>query len=229
MSLWPLAGIVLAGGQSRRMGRDKALLPLPAMDSDSENESSALVQQRPQNFLEHSYALVAALACQAWVATGSERPRSNFPQLFDALPNSGPGAGILAGLEAAKAQNLPALLVLACDLPLLEPVLLERLVQAWFAAPEKPQKPLISLYSRFNDGPYPQNRGRDLEMLAAVYSIECAPLLAKALAGGERALWRIFPKERLLIHKLEAHEAKNLYNCNYPEDLAKLSTLGKKS
>ena len=54
-----ISGVILAGGQSRRMGHDKALLPLPDTSSHSDN-----LQQYPQmTFLQRQVALLTAY-CQ---------------------------------------------------------------------------------------------------------------------------------------------------------------------
>ena len=99
-----LAGLVLAGGRSSRMQRDKAALAWHG---------------RPE--LARAYELVAARVDRAWISVRAEQQadplRSAYPQIVDGAL----GAGPIAGIAAAQAA-LPdaAWLIVACDLPLLD-------------------------------------------------------------------------------------------------------------
>jgi molybdopterin-guanine dinucleotide biosynthesis protein A len=107
----PLYGLVLAGGESRRMGRDKALLDYHG---------------RPQ--LEWAYDLVARHCERAFVsvrAGQAEGLRAALPRIVDGEAGAGPIAGIAA---AQAAHPEAAWLVVACDLPFLGDALLAHLV-----------------------------------------------------------------------------------------------------
>jgi len=132
------AGFVLAGGQSSRMGRDKALLPY------------------------RDTVLVDWIARQVETAAGSatlvgppERYRSlGHPVLADLRPGCGPLAGIETALSATPAEfNL----IVACDLPNLTAELLAGLLAAAIRhdadctlpeAPGAPQPPLCAVWRR---------------------------------------------------------------------------------
>ncbi len=103
-----VAGVVLAGGKSTRLGEDKALLTLRPHFS--------------QTLLERTVALLTPFVNTVWV---SGRQVDYAPFLPDAAEGVGPIGGILAGLQTA-----PACCVLACDLPLLTPGHLTRLFAA---------------------------------------------------------------------------------------------------
>jgi molybdenum cofactor guanylyltransferase len=110
--LAPLYGLVLAGGESRRMGRDKALLDYHG---------------RPQ--VEWAWELLSRHCERAYVsvraAQASDSVRSGLPQVVDGEL----GAGPIAGIAAAQAAHPDAAwLVVACDLPFLGDALLARLV-----------------------------------------------------------------------------------------------------
>jgi molybdopterin-guanine dinucleotide biosynthesis protein A len=98
-------GVVLAGGQSSRMGRDKALLPW---------------QGRP--LIEHQMAVLKAAGVDA-VRISGERP--DYRGIADPVTHAGPLGGI-AGIAAScdDAQ----LLVIPVDMPRLQPALLQRLL-----------------------------------------------------------------------------------------------------
>ncbi|XHS31526.1 NTP transferase domain-containing protein [Pseudoxanthomonas sp. UC29_72] len=113
----PLAlhGRVLAGGASRRMGRDKAAL---------------VYETRPQ--LEVAFSLLQAQVQRCLVSVRADQQddplRARFPQLLDRHHAIGPAAGLLAA--HASAPQAPWL-VIACDLPGLEAATLQRLTAAF--------------------------------------------------------------------------------------------------
>jgi molybdenum cofactor guanylyltransferase len=113
MSSAPLFGLILAGGASTRMQRDKAGLTY---------------HDRPQ--LQWAYELVAPLCAATFVSVRpdqrSEETRAGFPQIVDRQPGLGPIAGISAALlEHPKA----AWLVVACDLPFVTQATLQHLIE----------------------------------------------------------------------------------------------------
>ena len=118
-TLPPLFGLVLAGGSSTRMGRDKASLPYG--------------DGTPQ--LERAVALLGRHAARVYVSVRADQAadplRARFAQIRDLHENIGP----IAGLLAAQAQHpQSAWLLLACDLPLLDDASLAHLVSRRDAA-----------------------------------------------------------------------------------------------
>ena len=96
--------VILAGGLSRRMGRDKA--SLPAGD---------------ETLIEHLARRLAPVVDETIVAGGSDRPALLGVRMVDDLyPGMGPLAGIHAGLRAARS---PRVWVVGCDLPDVDPAL----------------------------------------------------------------------------------------------------------
>lgn len=96
----PFAAVLLAGGQSRRMGRDKALLSLP---------DGRLLWQRQLGVLqklEPAELFISGPAREGFPA--------DVPLLADATPGLGPLSGIAAALGAMRS---PLLVVLAVDMP----------------------------------------------------------------------------------------------------------------
>jgi molybdopterin-guanine dinucleotide biosynthesis protein A len=97
--------VILAGGLSRRMGRDKAALP--AGDG---------------TLIAHLAHRLAPFVDETIIAGGSVTP--NLPDVrlvADRAPGLGPLAGMHAGLLAARH---PHVWVVACDLPDVEPAVL---------------------------------------------------------------------------------------------------------
>ena len=129
-----VVGFVVAGGHSRRMGRDKALLPWGGTD-----------------LLGHALARLRAVARDVRILCGPERRylERGVPVEVDSARGVGPLAGVLAGLLAAPGR--PGLF-LAVDLPRVPVALLARLVaraEGWDAVvPVSPRgpEPLCAVY-----------------------------------------------------------------------------------
>lgn len=109
----PLFGLVLAGGASTRMQRDKAALAY---------------HDKPQ--LEWTYQLLTDFTTATFVSVRpdqrEETLRSSLPQIVDRRPGLGPIAGIEAALLS---QPEVAWLVVACDLPFITRATLQRLTE----------------------------------------------------------------------------------------------------
>jgi molybdopterin-guanine dinucleotide biosynthesis protein A len=96
--------VILAGGLSRRMGRDKA--SLPAGDG---------------TLIEHLARRLAPVVDETIVAGGSgRRSLPGVTMVDDRYPGLGPLAGIHAGLRAARYRHV---WVVGCDLPDADPAL----------------------------------------------------------------------------------------------------------
>jgi molybdenum cofactor guanylyltransferase len=151
----PLYGLLLAGGRSSRMGRDKAALTYG--------------DGPPQ--LERAMALLAAHVVRAYVSVRPDQAadplRARFAQIVDTQANIGPIAGVLA----AQAQHPQvAWLVVACDLPLLDAPTLAHLVAARDSAR------IATAYRSSHDGlPEP---------LCTIYEPGSRALLASYLEAG---------------------------------------------
>jgi molybdopterin-guanine dinucleotide biosynthesis protein A len=106
-------GLVLAGGQSRRMGQDKAAL-----------------RRGGRSQLEHVVDLLEGVTARVYVSARRSQQddpvRSRFRQIVDRYDDLGPVAGILSALEAHPGHDW---LVVACDLPNLDRGTLEFLLE----------------------------------------------------------------------------------------------------
>lgn len=197
-----LAGAVLAGGASTRMGCDKASLRLP--DGTT--------------WLENAWQLVTALGRPCWVACGS-RPRPGYACLPDARAGLGPAAGVVAALVAARAAGARALLVVPCDAPRMRSDLLARLVKAAPEAGMGASQKGGALATVFRSP-----RGMP-EMLVGVYRVAALPVLEAGLKAGERALHRLVPPERRIHVPYCPDEAPCFLNANTPAEAASFARL----
>lgn len=99
MSSRKITGMVLAGGQSRRMGQDKALMPL---NSDF-------------TLLEWAIDRLDKVCSEVFILSSDPKHIHEHTRLIpDSIDAKGPMSGILAGLMSSESDwNL----VLACDMP----------------------------------------------------------------------------------------------------------------
>lgn len=129
-----LYGLVLAGGKSRRMGSDKALL-----------------QRHGKSQLAYIYELLAAVTAKAFVSARQEQQdepqRAQYPQIVDRYDDIGPAAGLLSAMDAFPDVDW---LVVACDLPNIERSTLEVLLAA-----RDQHKPFVAFRSTHDDLPEP--------------------------------------------------------------------------
>jgi molybdopterin-guanine dinucleotide biosynthesis protein A len=109
-----IAGVVLAGGMSRRMGTDKARLAV----------GRQTLLERTTGVLLELFDEVIVVADRADRFTGLAGVRV----VADLLPGAGPLGGIHAALNAIAA---PAAFVVACDMPLLDASVVARQIVVW--------------------------------------------------------------------------------------------------
>lgn len=139
----PVFGLVLTGGASRRMGRDKAALPL----ADS-------------TFLERTVDLLNESLRRVYVSIAREQLgnelRNQYPVIVDGSAAGGPAAGLLAAHESDPEA---AWLVVACDMPGLTRMHIDALLEereasgdatAWLAADGSGIEPLCAIYEPAN-------------------------------------------------------------------------------
>lgn len=109
-----LTGLVLAGGASRRMGRDKAFLEL---------DGRPLIQIVVER--------MRGVCSEVLIVSGDVAPYTEFgvPVVQDRFPNVGVLGGLHAGLYAASHELT---LAVGCDMPFLQPDLL-RAFAGWAA------------------------------------------------------------------------------------------------
>ena len=184
-----LAAFVLAGGKSTRMGRDKAFV---------EFDGKAL--------LLRSLELVRTVAPNAGIVGDREKFSSFGPVIEDVYPERGPLGGIHAALANSKAEfNL----MLAVDLPFVEPRFLEYLIAQACACGATVTVPRV-------DGGW--------QPLCAVYRREFAAVAEQALMAGNNKIDLIFPKVEIRV--IDETELSKLgvsgsmfRNLNTPEEL----------
>ncbi len=158
----PIAGVVgvaLAGGASRRMGRDKA---------------SLLIDGEPL-LTRAATRLRLALAEVIVVGTPSLAPLVPTTRIVaDAWPGRGPLGALATALSALEPTGAEWALLVACDMPFTQPALLREIAQIALTTPE-----VDAVAPRGPCG---------LEPLHAAYHRRCLPLALERLPGDDASL-----------------------------------------
>ena len=188
-----LAAVVLAGGASRRMGRDKAGMPHPDGSSMLEHTLAVLAQRCTPIFL------VAAPGQQLPNVDGIGR----VEVLRDEVPGLGPLAATGLGLRAAGAAGSVRAFVCAVDMPCLDPDVVDELAQH--------TDPAIVL-------PWD---GRD-HYLAGIYRTGLAIRIEALVADGARSMRALTDGADTHRVVLGSRAAAALANVNSPGDLENL-------
>ena len=183
-----VGAVVLAGGRSQRMGRDKALLPFAG-----------------QPLIAHIVTQMATL-CEDVLIGSNEAERFSFlarPVIADRRPGEGPLMGLVSCL-AASTHELNV--VLSCDVPTVDVHFLRRML----AAAGRVEN-IASV-----DAVVPVDAEGRPEPLYAVYRRSCVAVAEEVLAAGGRSLRDLLA--RLSVRYVPLPEGDWFRNLNTPED-----------
>ena len=177
-----LYGLILSGGKSRRMGRDKALLK----------------HNNGQTQLSFITDLVSQFTEKMFVSINSDQvqddERSQFNQIIDNYKNIGPIAGILTALE--KHPNVDWLIV-ACDLPNITQKTIKHLIDS------RNDKQSFTAYK--ND------HGNLPEPMCAIYHAGSVHLIKKFVSNNVNCPRKILLRSKTkLIEQLELNTLDNI-------------------
>ena len=197
-----LSLVINAGGQSRRMGRDKALLVVPT----SGQPLLRHIMQRLQR-LPFTQIVVVANNPQLAQQIYFDLPTRYLP---DQYPGIGPLGGIATGLSACPDWGI----FVACDMPLLNPSIFQFLS-------ELAGEPMDDGQPRW-DAVVPLVDGYE-QPLHALYHRRVAPVIAQCLADGERRANSFLKHVRVRwvredeLRPLDPH-LYSFFNANTPEE-----------
>lgn len=201
------SGVVVAGGQSRRLGEDKRRLRLWG--------------EHGPTLLEHTVGVLTALCDEVVVVLNDPDEWAHLPALLtpDVIDDAGSLGGIYAGLLAAQGEEA---LVVAADMPLLNPALLRTML-------EEPRT-FDALVPR-SPRPGKARNALDVEPLHALYHREsCLEPLRTTLESGRRRIIDFLAM--VTVQVIEPEELAHydplgwsFRNINTPEELAEVRRL----
>lgn len=194
-----LAAVILAGGRSRRMGQDKALL---------EKDGVPLLRQ--------TWNVAQALTDDVWIVTPyRDRYQIRLPadvQWIDepSLPaETSPPGPLVAFARALPAIAADWILLLACDLPNLRTEPLQRCCQALSTLPSS----AIAYVPKTANG---------WEPLCGFYRADCLPSVQTYLATEQKSFQTWLEQSSVIA--IDDLPIAMLANCNTPADWQRLQS-----
>jgi molybdopterin-guanine dinucleotide biosynthesis protein A len=197
------SGIILAGGSSSRMGKNKALLSLPG--------------NKAVTFIEYLVSLLEEFCSETLIVARDQAHVRDyvFPGVrvtFDETPGIGPLMGVYSGLSAIHTTHA---LVVAVDLPCIQPALLSFLLSQRLPTDTL----LVPLVHNI-----PQ-------VLLAIYPRSVLPFVKEQLLQGRRdlrCLLNIAPVqfvEEAQLRQIDP-QLRSFKNINTPEELRQVLQTG---
>ncbi len=193
-----LAAVILSGGLSTRMGRDKAML-------------HPYGEQKP-NLLSRTHAILNHNFNKIWISCAKGKSRKGYTCIFDQFHEIGPVAGIYAGLKKAQEENCKGILVLPCDLPLID----ERVIQILLKARAEHINTVKGPHNLMTT--FIQEKTRNIEPLIAIYEVQALERFAKAIEDGICAPRLIIPEQSRTYITYQSSLSNYLYNLNTAEE-----------
>lgn len=186
-----ISALILAGGNSTRMGQDKASIAWDGVP-----------------LLRRVYDVAIACTPSTYVLTPwPDRYREILPPDCCWLEESQPGAGPIVALSQGCQQlDCEWIWLLGCDLPLLQADVLRH----WIGQLDRLSPDILALV--------PQSGDR-WEPLCGFYRRSIASPLNAFLGTGGRSFQRWLPQIPVQPLSLSLDEVQMLHNCNRPEDL----------
>lgn len=191
-----VSGAVLAGGRGTRLGQDKAL-----------------VEVGGEPLLARVVGRLAQVCAEVLVVGRTAGPPLPAPAKFvlDLIPGQAALGGLYTALSAAAC---PLVIVVACDMPFVDPTLLRF---------------LLGLMGDGVDAVVPLVRGEP-QPLHAVYSRACAEVAAAQIMMGDLKMARLLDRLRVrYVAEAELRavdpELRSFFNINTPADLELARTL----
>ena len=189
-----LSAIVLAGGQSSRMGRDKALITLQGVP-----------------LLRQVCEVALNCASPVYVVTSwPERYQDILPdacRVIQEVPLPGetePHGPLVAFAQGLGYVETDWVLLLACDLPQLQ----VKVLQGWVTGIFKTGEEAIALLPR---------QAKGWEPLCGFYRRQCLPILTTYINEGGRSFQGWLAQHP--VQELSVSNTQVLFNCNTPADL----------
>ena len=161
-----ITGIILAGGKSLRFGRNKALEKIAGM---------TLVER----VITHLTPITGRIVLITDGDNGRFSEIKSTEAITDIYPARGPLGGVYTGLSAS---NTVANIVVACDMPFLNTVLLSHMVDI----------------SAGFDAVIPHWPNNQIEPLHGIYSLSCIPVMKKRLENNQLSISECLKEMRVL-------------------------------
>lgn len=181
------AALLLAGGESRRMGRDKATI-------EFESEPLWQRQLRILRTLQPEQIFVSARTAPSWLPTDVEL-------LIDDPPSRGPLSGLAKALAASRSTHVIAL---AVDMPFMTTAQMRILCR--LAGENCGIVPLIGERAEPVAAIYPRESALDFVAALAGHDFSIQRLVRELAAAGKVRLFPVSPKDEYFYRSVNAPE-----------------------
>lgn len=229
-----LSLVINAGGQSRRMGRNKALLPVPrhhGSDKEgyhtghhTEHHTEQHTNSDEQPLIAHLINRLAAVPMERLIVVSNDQvvrdavlTQQGMVPNIDVVADSYPGVGALGGLATGLSECPEWAIMVACDMPLIDPALL-----MW-------QWKQIDYAAHLIDAVVPLIEGRE-QPFHAIYHRRCLPAINARIESGHRRVNSFLPDVKTLYIDENAirqqdPQLHSFRNVNTPEEWADVQPL----
>lgn len=184
-------GVVMAGGRNTRYGGLKAF----------EHVGGEPIVARVTGALSRVSDDVVVIANDP-----ADYAALGLPMRSDAVEGAGPLGGLLTALRWADELELPAAVVVACDMPFVNGALLQDMVAT-------ASRDNVEIVVPKSDGP------RGVEPLCAYYSTLCIEPIEHAIARGDHRMIGFHDAVRVTYFEAPGDPSVVFMNVNTPEDL----------
>lgn len=180
------SGIILAGGQSTRMGQDKALMEFDGIP-----------------MIQHIANTLKAFTNEIIVASNNPvHHQFGDCGVLDNFPNSGPMAGIEAGLSQSR-NDLS--IVISCDAPFVNELVIEKLIEAEKKAGEMTEAVVASC-------------GTQIHPLIGIYRKSSLDIIRTRLQEGQLRMMDLLVGLNVKYIEFPKTDIKNFLNLNTQEE-----------
>ena len=195
--------IVLCGGQSRRMGRDKG---------------SMIIQKKPM--IKHILSTLNHNINEAVIVLNNQERITKYKEFInpqdysytitfaeDKIKNKGPMPGIMTGLEKIRSNRA---LILPCDSPYVS----EKYIQTIFKETDEIHQAIVPYHDA-------ENKLKTSEPLHSIYSKNIIPQISELLENDILHIKGLIEKidTKFVYIDNEKIEKKEFRNLNRPEDI----------
>lgn len=194
--------VINAGGNSRRMGQNKALLPVPSSDGGTR----PLIAHIAERLRHLSPERIVVVANDEMIVKDSQIAR---PVEF--VPDSYPGMGALGGIATGLEVVDEWAIMVACDMPLVSADVFGYLCKLAAATHTDVVVPIVDGYEQTH---------------YALYHRRCLPAIGKRLAAAEKKVTRFFSD--VAVRKVTEDEIcpldpdlRSFLNANTPDEWAR--------
>ncbi|NEN90689.1 MAG: molybdenum cofactor guanylyltransferase [Okeania sp. SIO3H1] len=185
-----LVALILAGGKSSRMGKDKALIPW---------------QNIPM--LKRVYQVASECTEKVYIITPwPEKYQHILPTECEWLTEIKTEGPLVAFTQGLAQINSDLILLLGCDLPLLN----LDIIQTWATQFNQLSPEILALVPKTSQG---------WEPLCGFYRQQIKIELKKSLEQGNRSFQKLLAQIPVQPLSIDTQAEKMLFNCNTPSDL----------